>query len=102
MSTRVTITTISGTPPFNFDVCDINYNNCSFLGLIPTLSSEVQFYLPPLFDGASSVILQVTDGNNCNTFNVLECRENCYFEINLSKIPITSTPTPTPSPTPTL
>jgi hypothetical protein len=102
MSTRVTITAVSGVAPFIFDVCDTNYNNCTYLGSASTLSTIVQYYLPPIFDGANSVILQVTDGNNCTTFNVLDCRENCYFEVNLFQVSNTPTPTPTPSPTPTI
>ena len=99
MSTRITIAAVSGTPPFYFDVCDTNMNNCTYLGSASTLSTVVQYYLPPIFDGANSVILQVTDGNNCSTFHVLDCRYDCFFDVDL--IPVSQTPTQTPDTTST-
>jgi hypothetical protein len=87
----ITLTGITGTPPYVISICDITKTNCYnvFVGT-PVLPLFLE--VPPQLNGANQVLLVVTDSQNCEYFEIIYC-------VPPSPTP-TSTPTPTPTPTP--
>lgn len=87
----ITLTGITGTPPYVISICDITKTNCYnvFTGN-PTLPLTLQ--IPSQLSTANQVLLDVVDSDNCDYFQIISC-------IPSSPTPtITTTPTPTPTP----
>lgn len=87
MAASVTITSTTGTSPYQVYVCNVLGAYCNFVGSATTMPYSVT--LPAMFNTAPAVMIKVIDSNNCETFIIAPCGE----------IP-TPVPTPTPTPTP--
>lgn len=87
MAASVTITSITGTSPYQVYVCNVLGADCNFVGSATTMPYSVT--LPTMYNSAPAVMIKVIDSNNCETFIIAPCGE----------IP-TPVPTPTPTPTP--
>ena len=112
MSARLTIQSITGASPYDFYVCDIYENNCSFLGSVSTASPDQIFTLPALFNLAPQIMIKMIDANSCEIKKILTCdlscgfvviihEAECTFCITIDTLTPTPTQTPTPTPTPT-
>lgn len=89
MGASITITSITGTSPYQVYVCNVLGANCSYVGSATTMPYTV--VLPAMYNSAPAVMIKVIDSLNCETFIIESCTE---------PLP-TPTPTATPTPTPT-
>ena len=73
MPNKVTITAISGAPPYDIYVCDQTITYCYFVQSFTggTISFDVPF---PLED-ANPIVLQIFDSNGCEMIQPLVCQE---------------------------
>jgi hypothetical protein len=79
---RIDITSITGTSPFDVYVSDYYGNNNTFIGTIGTNVPPIEyFYLPAIFNYAPGIMLIIKDANNCELSKFLVCRTGCAFEI---------------------
>lgn len=81
MSSRIIINTVSGSFPVLFYTCGLDLNNCVFVGSASTLSSPINFILPSIFNRAPQVILKVIYNDGCELFKLLNCDEECSFQL---------------------
>jgi len=113
MSSKLYITSVTGTAPFTFYMCGLDLNNCVLIGTGSTTSPTLTFVLPSIFVGATQVILKMIDGSGCEIFKVLTCDTTCPFDviinstecefcISITAVADTPTPTPTITNTPSL
>lgn len=86
MSTKLYITSLSGTSPYTFYVCGTDLNNCTLIGTGDTTSPTLTFTLPSIFAGAPQVILKMVDSNNCETFKLLNCYVSCPFDVIIESV----------------
>lgn len=90
---QITINTINGVPPYTIYVCDVSQVNCAFVASGVT-SMPNTFTVPDAFLGYITVLVKVTDSNNCDYLSIISC-------ITQTPTPsVTRTPTFTPSQTP--
>lgn len=87
MPHQVSITGVTGTPPYSITVCDTTLVYCYLITGSTTIPPTFTFDVPAPLDVADSVIVKVTDSNGCTIFLPYSC-------------PPTPTPTPTLTPTP--
>ena len=85
---QIEITGVTGTGPFEVQVCDITNTTCVVVTGSTNIPPTYTFDVPPPFDGVSSIIVKIIDSTGCETFHPYYC-------------PPTPTPTPTPTLTPT-
>ena len=88
MPHQISITGVTGTPPYSITICDTTLVYCYLITGSTTIPPTFTFDVPPPLDVADSVIVKVTDSNGCEIFLPYSC-------------PPTPTPTPTLTPTPT-
>lgn len=81
MAARLTISSITGTSPYDFYVCDIYENNSFLLGSVSTDSPDPIFTLPSLFNSAPQIMIKMIDGNNCEIKKILTCDLTCSFQV---------------------
>jgi len=85
MSTRIEITVINGTAPFDVYMSDVYDNYETYLGSISGTVPPTQYYYPPaIFNTAPAVKLKIIDANGCEVFKILECRNGCAFDITIT------------------
>jgi hypothetical protein len=85
MGTRIEITLINGTAPFDVYMSDVFDNYNTYLGQITGAVPPVQYFSPPsIFNTAPSVKLKIIDANGCELFKILECRNGCAFDITIT------------------
>ena len=116
MSHQVSISGVTGTPPYSISVCDTTLVYCYLITGSTTIPPTFTFDIPSPLDVAESVIVKVTDSNGCQIFYKLNCPiiPTCIILGENDEILITEnneilvvencvfvTPTPTPSSTPT-
>ena len=92
MGASITITSITGTSPYQVYVCNVLGANCSYVGSATTMPYTV--VLPAMYNSAPAVMIKVIDANNCETFIISPCTTQP------TPVP-TATPIPTPTPVPT-
>lgn len=81
MASKLHILSATGSSPFSFYMCGLDLNNCNYVGSANTITSSVQFDLPTIFNGASQVILKMIDSNNCEEIKIIDCDDNCTFQV---------------------
>jgi hypothetical protein len=71
---NITISNISGEPPFDIYFCDLNVNNCQ---LVTTLYDPVYWptiiNIPVSLSGSTEIFLKIVDSNLCETFKFISC-----------------------------
>ena len=65
MPTQITISSLSGLPPFDVYTCDTGYTTCIYVSTIGLGSVPYSFDLPFIQEGIASIGLQVVDSNGC-------------------------------------
>ena len=83
MPNQITLTVLTGTPPYNIYVCDITNTYCYFATTFG--GGTITFDSPAPLGDTTPVLIKIVDSLNCETFEFYQC-----------------VPTPTPSLTPTL
>lgn len=84
----ITLNDISGIPPYNIYVCDINEFSCVFVSTINQyVPPSVQFSVPTEFETSPIILIKIIDGTGC----VFSSQYQCF-----------TSPTPTPSITPSI
>lgn len=89
---QISITGVTGSPPYSISVCDATYTYCYLVTGSTTIPPTFTFDVPPPLDSVTNLIVEITDSDGCVYFEPYSC-------------PPTPTPTPTvtttPTPTPT-
>ena len=65
MPTQITISTLSGSSPFDVYSCDTGYTNCIYISTITSGQVPYSFDLPFIQEGMAEIGLKVVDNNNC-------------------------------------
>lgn len=65
MSKEVTITSLSGTQPYDIYLCDNAYNNCIYITSLNNSDIPYSFILPPYFENLSQVGIKAIDHVGC-------------------------------------
>lgn len=86
MSSKLYITSITGTAPFTFYVCSIDLNNCYFIGSGSTATPTLTFMLPQIFSGAPQIILKMIDSLGCEIIKLLDCNFSCPFDVIINTV----------------
>lgn len=63
MPIEITISSISGTSPFDVYICDDPITTCVYVNTIT--SAPYAFNVPSILDGQSSFFIRVVDDNGC-------------------------------------
>lgn len=87
---QITISGITGIPPYDVYICDTTFSFCSLISGSTTIPPNIDYTLSGVFENVSPVIIKIVDSNGCEFFEIIDC-------------PPSPTPTPsiTPTPTPT-
>ena len=85
---QITITGVTGTGPYQVQVCDITNTTCVIVTGSTIIPPTYTFDVPSPFVGTPNLLIKIVDSTGCNTFQYYSC-------------PPTPTPTPTPTLTPT-
>lgn len=80
MSSSITISSISGTPPYTVYVCNTLGTGCVLISSGLT-TYPVAFTLPSIFDSAPAVLVKIVDARNCITTSLEFCSENNYLKV---------------------
>lgn len=78
MSSVVTISSVSGTPPYTVYVCNTLGTSCVLIASGIT-TVPISFTLPSTFDHVPAVMVKVIDSLNCETFTIETCSEEPYL-----------------------
>ena len=98
----VQISSIVGSPPYQFYVSDVYGNNKTYLGNFSGTIPPAQFFqLPSIFNSAEYVMLTIVDGSGCEKFEILSCLTPQPTPTPTPSFGFTQTPTPTQTNTPT-
>jgi hypothetical protein len=65
MPTQITISTLSGSTPFDVYTCDTGYTTCIYISTITSGQVPYSFDLPFIQEGMASVGIKVVDNNSC-------------------------------------
>jgi hypothetical protein len=65
MPNQITITTLSGLPPFDVYTCDTGYTTCIYIDTIGSSSIPYSFNVPQIMENMSAWGIKVVDSNNC-------------------------------------
>lgn len=93
--TQIRIDSISGSTayPIVVSLADVYGNNRTQIATItpgpvpPTITlnnSEPGVTIPAIFNNAPEIMLILTDSNNCEVFQILDCTFGCAFEITVT------------------
>ena len=88
MPQQIEITGVTGTGPYQVQVCDITNTTCVIVTGSTSIPPTYTFDVPSPFVGTPNLLIKIVDSTGCNTFQYYSC-------------PPTPTPTPTPTLTPT-
>lgn len=72
MPNIVTITSLSGTPPFDIYVCDQTISYCYFVQSL--IIGPYSFDVPSPLESANPIVVKIIDSNNCEGIYPLECQ----------------------------
>lgn len=100
---QITINTLTGVPPYDIYVCDINQITC-VLSLSAVISAPVSVPIPSIFNNSPLIIIKIIDASSCEITNTFSCVTPSPTP-TLTQTPtvtpsITASPSPTPSITP--
>jgi hypothetical protein len=74
MAVNLSISNITGTPPYQVYFCDSNVNNCQ---LVQTITDPVYWptiiNLPVSLSGVTTLFVKIIDANQCETFELISC-----------------------------
>jgi hypothetical protein len=65
MPTNITLSSISGSSPFNIYVCDTGYTSCIYVDTITPLDVPYVINVPVLLTSLPTVVIRVVDSNDC-------------------------------------
>jgi hypothetical protein len=111
MPVQVTISTLSGTSPFDVYICQFNLTGCFYIDTITNASIPYTFNVPAPYDTAESYCVKIIDDlgcviSGCSNVNPTPTPTNTVTPTNTPTISLTPSITPTisvtPSVTPTL
>ena len=100
---QITINTLTGVPPYDIYVCDINQITC-VLSLSAVTTAPVSVPIPSIFNNSPLIIIKIIDAASCEITNTFSCVTPSPTP-TLTQTPtvtpsITTSPSPTPSITP--
>lgn len=72
MPQQITITGVTGTPPYDVYVCDITNTYC-YLVSGGTYISTYIFNVPTPLNNVGSLLVKLIDSTGCEIFNYYEC-----------------------------
>lgn len=69
----ITLTSISGTSPYDIYVCDITNTYCYLVSGSTVLPPLISFVVPPPLEGVTELLLKLIDNNGCSKFYYYSC-----------------------------
>jgi hypothetical protein len=63
MANQINITTITGVPPYDIYICQVDGSNCIYIDTIS--STPFSFIIPESYDITNGFTLKVIDANGC-------------------------------------
>jgi surface protein len=72
MNQSITITSVTGTSPYDITICDYTYNNCSVVATSVS-SLPITVNIPTQLDGLLSILVVITDSLGCTYFEQMTC-----------------------------
>lgn len=100
MANQITITGITGNPPFDIYACDITITYCYLVASSVVSPPTLVLDVPPPLDNADDVVVKVVDSSGCTMFLNFLCPPSPTPTVTPGLTP-TATPTNTPTNTPT-
>lgn len=86
---NIRLNSITGTPPFQVYVSDVNGNNQSLVAIVlNSVPPSVTFDIPNIFNNIPQIGLTIIDNNGCNLFYIIPCNTEtdvCFFGINIEE-----------------
>lgn len=73
MSHQITLSGITGTPPYDVYVCDVTNTYCYLVSGGTYIPVSYTFDVPYPLDNVNSLLVKLKDSNNCEIFNFYEC-----------------------------
>lgn len=96
---QITINTISGSPPYDIYVCDINQLYCELtLTGVTSVPPAITITPPSAFTYSPIVLIKIIDSSGCTMTETY----SCVTPSPTPSVTVTSTSTPTVTPTPTI
>jgi hypothetical protein len=71
MPLKVTISSLSGTSPYNIYICDSPITNCFYISTITTGNIPYTFTIPEVLSTMDAYTLKITDKKNKSTTQTL-------------------------------
>lgn len=68
---QVTITTLSGSSPYNIYLCDSSYNNCIYIANVVDSEIPYSFIVPINYSVLSQIGVKVLDSNGCEIKDIV-------------------------------
>ena len=65
MPTQITISSLSGSSPFDVYACDTGYTTCIYINTITPSQIPYTFNLPPIMESLEFFDIKVVDNNDC-------------------------------------
>jgi hypothetical protein len=73
MPHQISISAVTGTPPYSITICDTTLVYCYLITGSTTIPPTFTFDVPPPLDVADSVIVKIMDSNGCQLFYPYSC-----------------------------
>jgi len=73
MTNQITISGITGNPPYDVYVCDITNTYCYLITGSTLIPPTLIFNVPPPLEDVNSVLVKITDISGCTTFINYSC-----------------------------
>lgn len=100
---QIVINTISGSPPYDIYVCDINQIYCELtLTGVTSVPPSISFTAPSAFTYSPIVLIKIIDSSGCTTTETYTCLSQTPTPSVTVTPSITSTNTPTVTQTPSI
>jgi hypothetical protein len=71
MTKLITITSLTGTEPYDIYLCNNSYGNCIYINTIMNSDVPYTFIVPSIFLPSSSVGVKAVDNHNCEIKNIV-------------------------------
>jgi len=69
MPNFITIDTVTGVPPYNIYLCDVNFNNCVYVDTIDNSNIPYNFQVPPIFENSQNYVIRIQGVGGCGVDN---------------------------------
>ncbi len=65
MPTNITLSSVSGSSPFDIYVCDTGFTACIYVDTVNFGDIPYTFLIPQIYSTLSNIVVKVVDNNEC-------------------------------------